>query len=262
MGIAFGPDGDLYVACGGDQPKEPDIAGGGVFRYDGRTGAVKPKFIEFGDGARGVRYPSKITFGPDGNAYMFESLGGVVRFNGRTGERISSFAPRGIDMTFGPDGRFYLLNGATVTRFDLNTGAQIDTFINASSGELRRPADLTFGPDGDLYIAEGGLFEIKRFDGNSGAYKGVFFISPGEPIYDHINGIDFAPNRLAISHTPAGPQLKFPNTFGYFRLEQRNALDPAAEWNPVTQTPNQTTAGFTLNLSPEAPQQFFRLIRQ
>jgi hypothetical protein len=41
-GIVFGPDGNLYV---GDQNDVAGINGGGVFRYDGTTGAFIDNFV-------------------------------------------------------------------------------------------------------------------------------------------------------------------------------------------------------------------------
>lgn len=77
----------------------------------------------------------------------------------------AEFHPRGV--VIGPDDRLYVSNvpelpgpagpglGGQVLRFDPDTGAFIDVFINSGAGGvgmLNRPEGLVFGPDGNLYI--------------------------------------------------------------------------------------------------------------
>ena len=59
FGLAFGPDGNLYVGSGGPS--------GSVRRFDANTG----KFIDvFTSGAPASFEPSGVVFGPDGNLYV------------------------------------------------------------------------------------------------------------------------------------------------------------------------------------------------
>src|SRR5207244_399400 len=147
-GLAFGPDGNLYV---GDRNTNS------VMRYSGTTGAPLPAsglsgatFVAPNSG--GLNITTGVTFGPDGNLYVdsFNS-NSVLRYNGRTGAFLGTFAsapalsgPQGL--TFGPDGNLYVasFNMSTVVRFDGQTGAFRDVF--ASGGGLNGPTYLVFRP--------------------------------------------------------------------------------------------------------------------
>ncbi len=81
-GLAWGPDGNLYVS------KERDSA---VLRYDGKTGAFVDVFVAPSSG--GLDGPYSLVFGPDGNLYVNSvSNNRVLRFNARTGAPIDVFA--------------------------------------------------------------------------------------------------------------------------------------------------------------------------
>lgn len=88
-GIAFGPDGNVYVASS---------AGDAVLRFNATTGAFVSTFITAGSG--GLDRPYGLAFGPDGNLYV-ASYGGsaatsfVKRYNGTTGAFIDNFASTG-----------------------------------------------------------------------------------------------------------------------------------------------------------------------
>jgi sugar lactone lactonase YvrE len=61
IGLAFGPDGNLYVA---------DSIGNAILRYHGQSGAFLGVFA-----TNNWLYPNGITFGPDGNLYAAVSTG-------------------------------------------------------------------------------------------------------------------------------------------------------------------------------------------
>jgi hypothetical protein len=101
------------------------------------------------------------------------------------------FHPRGL--VIGPDGRLYVSNipilpasgsalGGQVLRFDPDTGAFLDVFVNdpGGVGQLNRPEGLVFGPDGNLYITSfvanpmTDTDKIRSYQGPAGLSPGTF----------------------------------------------------------------------------------------
>jgi outer membrane protein assembly factor BamB len=89
-GLAFGPDGHLYV--GGDDA---------VSRYDARTGEFIDVFVQPGSG--GLSDPVGMLFGSDGHLYVASAASGsVLRYDGKTGAFIDPFIPAGRGGLSGP----------------------------------------------------------------------------------------------------------------------------------------------------------------
>jgi len=159
-GLAFGPDGNLYVAniFGGE---------GGVLRvrgpFDVLAGFSEPFIAQ---GAFNV-----VAFGPDGNLYA-AGHGPVQRYDLATRELIDNFT-RGYELievrgiAFGPDGNLYVSNydscvtgpnGCTgskgeIVRFDGLTGDFIDVYVHSGEGGLVWPYNIAFGYAGELFVA-------------------------------------------------------------------------------------------------------------
>ncbi len=147
VGVAFGPDENLYVA---------DQNSGAVLRYNPSTGALIGTFAP-------PVTPSAafgITFGPDGNLYMADDLGYIRQYNGSTGAPmgvVSCAPPSGgncypVSLTFGPDGNLYVSESAhrSVLKFNGTTLAFMSVFVAPIGGGF--PWDLHFGPNGKLYV--------------------------------------------------------------------------------------------------------------
>ena len=81
--------------------------------------------------------------------------------------------PRGIVYR---EGYFYIANelSDTVAKFNAATGASEGAFVSVGSGGLDGPTDLAFGPYGDLFVISSETHAILRYDGQTGAFKGVF----------------------------------------------------------------------------------------
>jgi sugar lactone lactonase YvrE len=161
-GIAYGPDGNLYVN---------DTTQNSILRYNGNTGAFQNVFVSnsanggldnlVGELPKGLLIPGDMTFGPDGNLYVVSAnTGQILRYNG-------------------------------------STGAFMDVFVAAGSGGLTNPQDLKFGKDGNLYVssqagdglAASGNGQIFRYDGTTGAFIDLFIDSP-----NLLLGFTFSPN--------------------------------------------------------------------
>jgi DNA-binding beta-propeller fold protein YncE len=104
--------------------------------------------------------------------------------------RASDGAPRGSSavmgaqsIVLGTDGLLYICaeKSQRVVRHDPQTLARVDIFVQDDpgtpedeNGPLNGPTSATFGPDGALYVASFNSDQILRFDGQTGAYLGVF----------------------------------------------------------------------------------------
>jgi DNA-binding beta-propeller fold protein YncE len=104
--------------------------------------------------------------------------------------RASDGAPRGSSavmgaqsIVLGTDGLLYICaeKSQRVVRHDPQTLARVDIFVQDDpatpedeNGPLSGPTSATFGPDGALYVASFNTDQILRFDGQTGAYLGVF----------------------------------------------------------------------------------------
>lgn len=181
-GMAFGPDGNLYVGLGDD---------GAVLRYHGRTGVFMDTFVQAGSG--GLASVRDIAFGPDGNLYANSgTTNQVLRFSGDTGAFQGIAAQGGgltgpVGLTFGPDGSLYV-GGALSNRIYKFSpeGTLLRTY---NPGGLSNVTGVTFGFDGMLYASMSVSNAIARFNPESGALAGSFGGGSGLsiPIYSTIS---------------------------------------------------------------------------
>jgi fibronectin type 3 domain-containing protein len=218
-GVAFGPDGNLYVRTAGN-----------VLRYNGVTGLFMNVFVNAGGGADannqsfqirfdgspnlivtpasgGLEGPTGLTFGPDGHLYV-SSYGLVQKFHGQTGASLGTFTVGGpliganaTGLAFGPDGHLYVscYPGNTVLKYHGSTGAFLGTFITVGLGGLDRPIGLAFGPGGNLLVCSHNTDQVLRYQGGTGAFLGVAAEGNG---LDGPTGLTFGPddNVYIASH--------------------------------------------------------------
>ncbi|WP_339727089.1 GEVED domain-containing protein [uncultured Gimesia sp.] len=211
-GMAFGPDGNLYVAS--TETNE-------ILRYDGQTGAI----IGNGIFASGINEPRFITFGPDGNLYVGETgfpSARILQFDGLDGTFLGEFVSQleggmGIPygMVFDSSGNLYVASFSTneILKFDSNGDVVPGgPFIAAGTGGLANPRGLTIGPDGLLYVANGATESILRFDPDTGDFINnyTFGINIQLPY-----SVTFGPdNNLYVVDSDLGVVLKFAGPFG------------------------------------------------
>ena len=176
-GIAFGPDGHLYVVDG----HTPTVR-----RYHGRSGRFIDRFVRdnprtSGDESGGLENPRGITFGPDDNLYVCSGTGDqVLRYEGETGTFIDVFAEAAqlgpVSIAFGPDGDLYVTTALAVTDqvkvFDGRSGALLRVLSNA---DLPGPTGLAFDIRGDLYVSSGAGNRVVRFDTVTGNARGFLW---------------------------------------------------------------------------------------
>lgn len=226
-GMAFGPDGALYVANQAGSPAIVKISG----PFSDAPG-VAQTFVD--DGAF-----YDVAFGPDGALYA-GGAGAVLRYDIVTGQLIDTFT-NGYPLAeihgiaFGLDGDLYVsnfescVNGPTgcsgsrgeIVRFDGVTGAFAGVAIANGRGGLHEPWKIAFASSGDLLVANFGVGEpaILRFPPRSGSLlaNAAFIRRDGmEPLY-----LAIGPDRnIYVSSSDesgsAGSVLRFDGRTGKF----------------------------------------------
>jgi hypothetical protein len=192
-GLAFGIDGNLYVADGVNKQ---------VLYFNPSTGALIGTFVH---PIGGNAYPFGITFVAGGALYMADNSG-FIRVFDPTGLPLGTYVcynPSGVacypfDLTFGPDGYLYVsdLGSRSVLQFSTAGGtvAFKSVFVPAFPDTGAFPWGLHFGPNGNLYVdfsltipnTNGYYYSIFEYNGSTGAP--VSFSVP----YSNAGQADFA----------------------------------------------------------------------
>lgn len=185
-GIAFGPDGDLYLG---------DWFQARIDRYQAGSFTLKDSYSAVpGDG---LGTPNYMTFAPNGNLMVvsggfnrvleFDTANNGVNLLGTFASFPNSQQPQ--DLAFGPNGNLFVSAGYTgnVGEFDGNTGAYIGDFVPAESG--RSAIGLRFDDYGRLLLAADGAggYKVLAYDSITGDPLGDFIPEGsgglGSPIY-------------------------------------------------------------------------------
>lgn len=137
-GIAFGPDGQMFVTS----------------RLEGTVYKITP-FKEAVSFSRNLGVATGIAFNSDGLMHIGDRTGTIFKVNGIGEERAWTQLEPSVSafhLAFGPDDSLYVA-GPTVTSFDsiwrINPDGDIDQFYKG----LGRPQGLAFDRDGNLYVA-------------------------------------------------------------------------------------------------------------
>ena len=240
-GLAFGPDGNLYVSDSGK-----------ISRFNGQTGAFLSDVVTQGaPGSGGLALPRQLVFGSDGHLYVinlsFASSGSgtlasaqILRFDGQTGTFLNTFVPSGSGglacfiggLVFGPDSHLYVISNPIqgslgpnsgqscpgtfgVLRYDGRTGTFLNAFVLPTSIGLAAPQGLVLGPDGHLYVASSGTSAILRYDGQTGAFLGAF-VSSGSGGLANPTGLVFGADGNLYASSGTGAILRYDGQTGAF----------------------------------------------
>ena len=137
-GIAFGPEGEMFVSS----------------RLEGVIYRINP-FKEAVPFARNLGVATGIAFDRNGVMHVGDRTGTIFKVNGIGEERAWTQIEPSVSafhLAFGPDESLYI-SGPTVTSFDsiwrINPDGDLDTFFKG----LGRPQGLAFDRDGNLYVA-------------------------------------------------------------------------------------------------------------
>lgn len=213
LGLAFGPDHNLYVSSGSSYE---------VKRYNGATGTFIDTFVPSASGD--LTGPHGLEFGPAGNLYVSSQVTHQVkRYNGLTGAFIDTFASGGglsspTGLTFGPDDnlRVSSYNNGVVERYNGTTGSFMDNFdvIYGPGAGLDHPLGLTFGPDGNIYVSVYNYGRVNRYSASSGAIIDIFASGSG---LDHPAGVTFGPDgNIYVSSSYTHQVKRYNGTSGAF----------------------------------------------
>jgi DNA-binding beta-propeller fold protein YncE len=146
-GLAFGPNGNLFVA---------NATTGELFEYDGTTGAFIGVFVDATGNGGGPMDPYGLLF--HGGSLFVASFfpDEVKQFDAVTGAFVETFVTSGAgglsgprSLAFGPDGDLYVTSyrDNAVRRYDGTDGSFVEVFVASGSGGLSGPIDLEFVPE-------------------------------------------------------------------------------------------------------------------
>jgi len=145
-GLAFGPNGNLFVAS----------STGEVLEYDGTMGDSVGVFVDATGNGGGPVDPYGLVF--HGGSLFVASFfpSEVKQFDAGTGAFVQTFVTSGSGglagpsgLAFGPDGDLYVTSydDDAVRRYDGSDGSFVEIFVSSGSGGLSGPFDLQFVPE-------------------------------------------------------------------------------------------------------------------
>ena len=145
-GLAFGPNGNLFVAS----------STGDVLEYSGTNGSFVRVFIDTTGNGGGPVDPYGLCFHQDGlfvTSYFPNEVREFAAGSGAFRQTLVASGAGGLagprSLAFGADGALYVTSeqNDSVKRYDRDRGSYLGDFVAPGSGGLDQPFDLAFGAD-------------------------------------------------------------------------------------------------------------------
>ena len=225
-GLAFGPDGAIYVSDTGNHPVRRVTANGVVTTLAGFAGNA-----DFADGSTtSARFnqPLGLAVAPDGTIFVADSGNHLIRviatngtvsvlagnpetFGSADGTGTNAFFNNPVGLALAPDGSLFVSDANNFTLRRVTAAGVVTTLAGAAgqdgsadgpaaSARFGKPAELALAPNGTLYIADAAHHTIRRLtpDGRVSTIAGLV---GGEGGADGANGLArfFNPYGLAIA---------------------------------------------------------------
>jgi sugar lactone lactonase YvrE len=225
-GIAFGPDGALYVSDTGNHTVRRITLAGVVTTHAGSAGNA-----DFADGpATTARFnqPLGLAVAPDGTVFVADSGNHLIRviatngtvsvlagnpetFGSADGTGTNAFFNSPVGLALAPDGTLFVSDANNFTIRRVTADGVVTTIAGAAgqdgsadgpaaSARFGKPAELALAPNGTLYIADAAHHTIRRLtpDGRVSTIAGLV---GADGAVDGANGIArfFNPYGLAIA---------------------------------------------------------------
>lgn len=173
FGLAYGPDGNLYVSS---------FVTNKILKYSRATGTFLGEFAS-------VSRPYDLALGSDGDLYVQSDVGGISRFDGSSGAALGVVIPSPgtanssfFSMAIGPDDVMYIggpvidHTSGSISRYNYHTGAFLGEFATGFDGN--GPRQAIWDANGDLLSADLNDGVVRKFNGTTGASLGVFADPP------------------------------------------------------------------------------------
>ena len=164
----IGAVGDIYVVASTSSSAPV------VLQYDGPTGALEGTFATRGGGQF-----NGITWGPNGNLFTSQQIGGagrwrIAEFDGETGafiQNVIDVQNAGFSvakgLVFGPDGDLFVGDffRGRVARYD---GTTFQEVASTPDGSIGTPSGMHISPEGNLMVLSGGNNLIREYNISDG----------------------------------------------------------------------------------------------
>ena len=197
QGIAFGPDGHFYVADLGDNGPVKSFTAGGGYLDTYATQGGNAQSVAFNPAAPGSVYVAtgstieQIDLTTHGDNIIVQGASNPLTFN------------NGSDLTFGPDGKLYVLDTSSgdprIVRYNADgSGQSVFADFNSAefTSEIFQPTNFAFGPDGALYVSGLNFVSVSSQQGEI-----LRISSNGDSFSDFVTNLN-SPGFLAFTAVP------------------------------------------------------------